>query len=249
MSSKVLLSAVLAVALVTPASAAVLVELFTSQGCPNCPRAQTLIERLDGELREDVVFLAFHVGIFDSPRFKDRFSRPEWTRRQEMYARPRFDTTLSTPEAIVNGTWVLVGDDEAGLRAAVARAKEQAPLRLVAIARDAGGEVDKGVSTRAYTVRIDGPVESMPRALDVWAAIYERHTSTTLPGAAGRPGRVLNDDFVVQRLEALGKLEPGSTTRHFHGTFSESAAGQELGVVVFVQDRKSLAIAGAVRVR
>jgi hypothetical protein len=243
---KLLWSAVLLAGMVRPASAAVLVELFTSQGCPNCPRAQALIERLDDEVGDEVVFLAFHVGIFDSPRFKDRFSRPEWTRRQEMYARPRFDTTLSTPEAIVNGTWVLVGDDEAGLRAAVARAKET-PLRLVAVppARaDAGG----GQAARAYTVRIEGPIDSLPRALDVWAATYERHTSTALPGLAGKPGRVLNDDFVVQRLESLGRLDPASSQRDFRGSLPAPEPGREFGVVVFVQDKKSLAVAGAVRV-
>ena len=200
------------------ASSAVLVELFTSQGCPNCPRAEQVMERLDRDLGPDVVFLAFHVDIFDSPRFMDRFSRADWTRRQAMYARPRFDTSLSTPEAIVDGRTVLVGSDEAGLRQAIAAARQRSSVNVTV--------------TRDRVLIDDAPADGP--ALDVMVAEFERGTTTQVRGL----DRPLFDDFVVRSLRRLGRLETGQRVADFRLDASSP------GVAVFLQDRRTLAVHG-----
>jgi hypothetical protein len=61
----------------------VVVELFTSQGCNSCPRA----DRLLGELaaRDDVLPLSFHVTYWDRLGWPDIFGLEDSTRRQESY--------------------------------------------------------------------------------------------------------------------------------------------------------------------
>src|SRR5512137_1375315 len=69
---------------------AVVVELFTSEGCSSCPPADELL----GHLRQDlaarnieVIPLGFHVDYWNSLGWKDRFSSADFSRRQEQYAR------------------------------------------------------------------------------------------------------------------------------------------------------------------
>src|ERR1700753_4428279 len=64
---------------------AVVVELFTSEGCSSCPPADELL----GHLRQDlsakniqVIPLGFHVDYWNSLGWKDRFSSASFSQRQ-----------------------------------------------------------------------------------------------------------------------------------------------------------------------
>src|SRR5580698_1939376 len=67
------------------APAPVVLELFTSQGCASCPPADALLGELSGA--PGVIGLAWHVDYWNHLGWRDRFARPEWTRRQKEYAR------------------------------------------------------------------------------------------------------------------------------------------------------------------
>src|ERR1043166_3306036 len=72
-----------------PARKAVLVELFTSEGCSSCPPADKLLGRLRQDVAArgfEVVPLGFHVDYWNSLGWNDRFSSAEFSRRQEQYA-------------------------------------------------------------------------------------------------------------------------------------------------------------------
>jgi len=63
-----------------PARGPVLVELYTSQGCSACPRANRLLGELSHE--PDVLALTFAVGYWDYLGWIDTFARPEFADRQ-----------------------------------------------------------------------------------------------------------------------------------------------------------------------
>ncbi|MBV7378360.1 DUF1223 domain-containing protein [Maritimibacter dapengensis] len=85
----------------------VLVELFTSQGCSSCPPADALLAEL--AQRDDVLPLALHVDYWDYIGWKDRFARPEHTKRQKGYAHVAGAGTIYTPQMVVGGVDHVVG--------------------------------------------------------------------------------------------------------------------------------------------
>ncbi len=90
----------------------VLVELFTSEGCSNCPPADKVLTILQNNRLNptaDVITLGFHVDYWDSSSWKDHFSSAEFTRRQEAYASHFGLDSAYTPQMVVDGTTQLVG--------------------------------------------------------------------------------------------------------------------------------------------
>src|ERR1044071_6532205 len=88
-------------------------ELFTSQGCSSCPKA----DRLAGELakEKDLVVLTFAVDYWDYLGWKDTFGAAAHSARQRAYANVRGDRKVFTPQMIVNGSESATGSDRAGI--------------------------------------------------------------------------------------------------------------------------------------
>ena len=111
----IVFSALSALTLACPAAQAgerrppYVLELFTSQGCNSCPPANANLIRLRG--RSDVLALSFAVTYWDSLGWKDIFGKPEFTRRQEVYAAPLGHSGPFTPQMVVNGKRDVVGAD------------------------------------------------------------------------------------------------------------------------------------------
>ncbi|WP_232796455.1 DUF1223 domain-containing protein [Roseovarius salinarum] len=91
-------------ALAAPLSAqerAVIVELYTSQGCSSCPPADAYLAELADH--DDVIPLALHVDYWDYIGWKDSFGDPAHTRRQKAYAAAGGHGSVYTPQIIVQG--------------------------------------------------------------------------------------------------------------------------------------------------
>src|SRR5690242_16468532 len=84
----------------------VLVELFTSQGCSSCPRADAALARLAA--RADVLPLAFHVTYWDRLGWRDTLGDSRFDERQRWYD-GLLGTSAYTPQAVVAGEIDLVG--------------------------------------------------------------------------------------------------------------------------------------------
>jgi hypothetical protein len=108
---------------------AVVVELFTSQGCSSCPPAETLLTELGQQ--PNVIALSFHVDYWDKLGWRDPFSSKAWTARQAMYAET-LGHDLYTPQLVVNGREDVVGSRAERVRAAIGAAEPAAALEATA---------------------------------------------------------------------------------------------------------------------
>jgi hypothetical protein len=88
-------------------------ELFTSEGCSSCPPADKLMAKIQNEYKNQAVYiLAFHVDYWDRLGWKDVFSAPDNTNRQQEYEKWFNTGSIYTPQLVVNGMSEFVGSNE-----------------------------------------------------------------------------------------------------------------------------------------
>lgn len=112
---------------------AVLVELFSSQGCATSPKAELLFSRLgrgDFKLERPVILLAYHVDYWDYTGWKDPYSSSLWTVRQKAYVEALNLDTMFTPQLVVQGKTQCLGDDEDAMLSCIASASREPALAL-----------------------------------------------------------------------------------------------------------------------
>lgn len=112
---------------------AVVVELFTSQGCSSCPPADALLARLSADSR--LLALSLHVDYWDYLGWKDKFASPKFSERQKEYAHHARDKMVYTPQIIVQGEQRMVGSKAAEVDAAIGRQLAKARPGRIALER------------------------------------------------------------------------------------------------------------------
>ncbi|WP_246215958.1 DUF1223 domain-containing protein [Microvirga makkahensis] len=198
---KLLLAAIGLAVLLQPALAEpprAVVELFTSQGCSNCPPADALL--VEYSRRPDIVALSFPVNYWDYLGWKDTLAHAEFTNRQKDYAHARSDRQVFTPQMIVNGKKSCIGSDRAQIEKAIqmtGKGRSTLPVD-VAIAEQNG----------TVTVSITETGEVPHRNAEVWVLPVLR--SQTVPIERGEnKGRTVTYANVVRGLKRIGEWHGG----------------------------------------
>ncbi|WP_210520197.1 DUF1223 domain-containing protein [Hymenobacter terricola] len=186
-----------------PATAArvpVVVELFTSEGCSSCPAADAALRELENAQSVpgvEVIALGEHVDYWNRLGWKDAFSSPVYTQRQQQYAQG-FGSGSYTPQAVVNGRYEFVGSRTGELAETVAKAAK-APQAAVAVTMSGG----------TAHVRVSSVPAGTPAA-EVLLAITESGLSSQV-GRGENSGRLLRHAAVVRQLIPLGKIGADGT--------------------------------------
>lgn len=220
-----------------PRIAPVLIELFTSQGCYSCPPADELLAHL--RLREDVVALEFHVDYWNnlvygnSGNWVDVHSRPEFTARQQAYARTarlKGRRGVYTPQMVIGGQYAAVGSDAREVTRRIAQLQKSPPLLTVRA----------DIRDRRLEVAVSG---SAPPGTALWLARYDLHHATAVSGGEN-DGKEMHNYHVVTSLEKIADhAPPGNTPVIVEGV----TLGDNQGCAVFFQDAHLGRILGAAR--
>lgn len=219
-----------------PAGAVVL-ELFTSQGCSTCPPADALLSRLAREPRWQgrLVALALHVDYWNYVGWTDPFSSADWTHRQNAYSE-KIGAETYTPQAVINGRRICVGSVEADVRRLLDEAASQSTGRVTLNLRRDGSKVAADI--------VAAPPPEHSGDLDVMLAVVESGLETQVKYGENAH-RTLHDDFVVRRLERSFKLGDAERKETATVRLQRDWKAENAGVAVFLQDPRTRQIFGA----
>jgi len=168
-------------------------ELFTSQGCSSCPRADALL----GELAQDtsVIALSLPIDYWDYLGWKDTLAKPRHTARQRGYAHVRGDREVYTPQVVVNGITHVLGSDKEAIERAIAATRQQgATLSL---------PVKLALSGDKLNVTLPVAHGEVPQA-EVWLCAVTRKVPVEIQRGENH-GHVITYNNVVRRWVKLGE--------------------------------------------
>lgn len=203
---------------------AVVVELFTSQGCSSCPPADALLHKL-GEF-DDLIPLALHVDYWDYIGWKDSFADPMHTVRQKAYAETGGRRMIYTPQMIIMGQDDVVGAD--AMKVSELLKKHRKSPKPVSIAT-----VRKGASVLVQVTaneQIDGNFV-------VQLVRYSPREEISI-SRGELAGRTMDYSHIVRDWQHVGTWDGANTA-----SFNVTLPGDEKSVVIVQRDEAGPIIA------
>lgn len=172
----------------------VVVELFTAQGCSDCPKANELV----GKLAEDkgVLALTYSVDYWDYLGWKDTFAKPEFTERQQAYQSDLKLRDVYTPQIVLDGATQIAGAKPDAVQAAVVEARRDRPYQPE-IGRRADGRVQLGSG------------EAPPGGAVVWLVRYDPGVREVKVRTGENKGLTVRQINEVRDLVKLGVWRGG----------------------------------------
>jgi len=224
----------------------VVVELFTSEGCSSCPPADALLATLyknqpvDGA---DVIALEEHVDYWDDLGWKDPFSSPEWTRRQQEYAGAFRNGSPYTPQMVVDGQAELVGSRERQSEKEISDAAKRAKTPVTVVPNGSGAD-----GRTEFSVRVGKLAGSTSGDhAEVWFAVAENNLQSTVTRGENA-GEHLRHTSVLRTLRKIGVADASKDESFSSASQVRLDPGwkqENTRLIVFVQERKSRKILGA----
>jgi hypothetical protein len=209
-----------------PFRKAVVVELFTSEGCSSCPPADALLSRLrqtPTTSGTEIIPVGLHVDYWNQLGWVDRFSSAAYTARQRAYAEKLHLAETYTPQMVVDGATQLNGSDVQSAQRAIAQASLRPQL------------ADIHISTAADD-KLQVSIKASPEASgDVLLVLTEDNLMSKV-SAGENDKRELHHAAVVRDLRVLGRLKNGAFEAGVPLKLKKEWKRDDLRVVVFVQE-------------
>ena len=218
----------------------VVVELFTSEGCSSCPPADALLKKLDdvGQIGDvQILALEEHVDYWNQLGWTDPFSSHAWTERQEQYARSLRHDGVYTPQLVLNGSIDLVGNSESAVLRQISELAKTPEVAMRA------SSVNSSSKSAQIVIEFESSSSDLHSAV-LWLAVTERGLSSDVRQGENQ-GRNLAHAAVLRSLTSVRMPKAGSSEAIVSVSLDKAWKPENLRVVAFLQDRKSLHILGA----
>jgi hypothetical protein len=197
------------------------IELFTSQGCSSCPKA----DKLAAELARDpsLIVMTLPIDYWDYLGWKDTLAKPRHSMRQRGYANTRGDREVYTPQVVVNGKTHVLGSDKAAIEHALTATREQNKTILSV-------PVQLALTGDKLTVTL--PARASAGNNEVWLCAYSRAVPVEI-GKGENRGRTVTYANVIRRWVKLGDWN--GAARNFTVPSSEFKSEGVDAIAVLVQ--------------
>jgi len=227
-------------------SPAVLVELFTSEGCSSCPPADKLLADLDQSQPingAQVIILSEHVDYWNRLGWKDPFSSAQFSQRQSDYARALGIEDVYTPQMVVDGRSEFVGSKRESALDAIAKAARSPKAAVVMAVKTSGS------NSATLTIRVDNvPELRRGEKADVLLAIAESGLRSKVTRGENS-GRDLGHSAVTRKLIKIGTIDGVNYSSEPVLNLDTGWNRKSLKAVAFVQERTTRRVIGAAAVK
>jgi hypothetical protein len=222
---------------------AVLVELFTSEGCSSCPPADAFLQSLDRQpvAGEQMIVLSEHVDYWNHIGWKDPYSARFFSDRQSAYARRFSLDGVYTPQMVVDGTTEFVGSDSSRADKAFVKA-----LRAPKIAVDLSSvSLDATAVVKAHVKAGALQASFSLREAEVYVAIALNRAESQVSHGENA-GRTLAHAAVVRSMVKVGTIQRGQTfEKDIQVKLDPGTDTRNLRLIAFVQEPGQGRVIGA----
>ena len=208
------------------------IELFTSEGCSSCPPADEALAQINAEFGTNVFALSFHVDYWDYLGWKDEFSNPMYSQRQQQYASVFKLESIYTPQVIVNGQKEFVGSDKTLLNKTITESLKATQNKEINI--KASSDEHKNVIVNYETTADDKMVLNI--------AFVQLHAGSDVKRGENK-GRKLKHVNVVREFKCISLSTSGNGSAQF--AIPPGFSKNDYKVIAYLQDKNSLQITGA----
>lgn len=178
----------------------VVMELFSSQACGNCPAANKNIAKLAE--RSDVIAITYPVGYWDYLGWDDTFAKPEFTARQTRYNRILGHRGPYTPQVIYSGRLHGPGTD-------IKQIEDKFAIRDVS-PYPAKVAFDGETITVSGTLPPNTKDKTAPPKAGIVLIRYRPGSTKVTPGAGVNQGKAMTYYNLVTGFESVGQWTGGS---------------------------------------
>lgn len=217
----------LSLALIVPAIAGdiklgpkAVLELFTSQGCSSCPKADAMLDEMSR--RPDVVALAYHVDYWDYIGWEDTFGAKANSDLQRDYAQSWGSSRIFTPQLVVNGKGGLVGSKRDAINTALSGASLPLDVRLTEAADD--------------MLQVSVPARDGERKAMIWLVTFLDRAEVAIERGENQGKHVAYTQIVTGR-QVLGMWDPVAGSE-LTLPLSEILTGRSNGAVILIQQER-----------
>ncbi len=205
----------------------VLVELFTSEGCSDCPPADAVLAELDTQVipGAQVIVLSEHVTYWNHQGWTDPFSFDEIDLRQQEYVRQFGLDSPATPQFVVDGSMQVAGTNPPVLAGFIKRAAAAPKI-----------QIEIGNAHRAENGAVEFTVHTGTAAKAALFAVIAENATHSEVSHGENAGRTLHHVAVVRAIKEFGSSATDGRTLQLSGgnVVRAEKDGEPLRLVVFL---------------
>jgi hypothetical protein len=213
------------------------IELFSSEGCNDCPPAEEFLNELTRQAMAEKSYvypLAFHVDYWNKLGWKDVFSDSSFSNRQRKYRKAFGNEVVYTPQMIINGSVEFTGSDRKRAKKVIDSVLAIKPEVFFSIHPDSAGK------TVSFQI-IKGPENLIGGSYLISFATVQRNLKTKVERGENA-GKTLEHQNVVISFKTyyLSNMS-GNLSTGFDGPLP----GKDHSLVALIQKRETMEILGA----